>query len=102
MTLGDLITHLENVPQERIIKHGFSNPHSYRGYYDELAFEPTENISVADMLEAARSALNNTFEGYKGGYYKMDEYTNVWLSNYGEASEESIGPTLLNYILNDV
>ena len=35
MTLGELIKRLEALPQDMILQHGFSHPHSYRGYYVE-------------------------------------------------------------------
>lgn len=101
MTLSELIKALEAADQTRVVPRGFSNPHSYRGYYQDLAFEAASNITVAEMLAAARGALGQTFEGYKGGEYKMGEYTEVWLAAYG-CCGESIGPTLLSYMLGEV
>ena len=85
-TLGDLIKRLEEEDPNRMVQLGFARPHSYRGFYDELAFEPKENVTIGDMLEAARSALGKTFTGYKGGDYVMEEFTYVWLSYYGSHS----------------
>lgn len=99
MTLGELIKALEAEDPNLVLPTGFHRPHSYRGYYDELAFEPAEDITIAAMLAAARSALNATFTGYKGGDYVMGEYTSCWLSGYGTASGESIGPTLLRLMI---
>ena len=98
MTLGELIERLEAADPDRIVRVGFSNPHSYRGHYVELAFEPAENVTVASMLEAARSALGSTYEGWKGGDFTMHEYTDVWLAIEGRTGE-GIGPTLLDYML---
>ena len=97
-TLGELIKRLEKEDPGRIVPFGFSRPHSYRGYYDELAFEPKENITIGEMLEAAQSALGKTFMGYKGGEYVMDEFTYVWLSEYGTTGE-TLGPILLELLL---
>lgn len=98
MTLGELIERLEQAPRDQVVPLGFNNPHSYRGYYEDLAFEPAENVTVGEMLDAARSALGKTFEGYKGGDYTMHEYTDVWLASYSFTGE-SIGPVLLDYML---
>ena len=100
MHLVDLIEFLEKVKDKsRRVVLGFSNAHSYRGYYDELAFEPCPDVTVQSMLDDAKSALNATFQGWKGGQYLMTEYTNVWLANKGETGE-GIGEVLLNFMLN--
>ena len=51
MQLGELIKRLEVEQQNQIVPMGFDSPHSYRGDYYCLAFEPAENISVAEMLK---------------------------------------------------
>jgi hypothetical protein len=101
MTLGELIEALKQEDPARVIKLGFNEPHSYRGYYERLAFEPRENVSVGSMLEAARAALGSTYEGYKGGDYTMDEYTDCYLAHYGSCGDEISG-LLLRYMLADV
>lgn len=101
MTLAELIGVLEKADPARVAPVGFSNPHSYRGYYCCVAFEPKENATVAEMLESAKSALGATFSGYKGGEYKMDNSTDVYLAEYGRLGEE-IGPVLLGYMLGNI
>jgi hypothetical protein len=94
MTLGQLIEVLEKLPQDYVFKHGFYWPHSYRGYYEQMAFAPKENTSVKDMLDAARSAVGATFEGYKGGDYIMTKSTKCWLAQYGRSgfgANETLG-----------
>lgn len=98
MQLGELIKRLEVEQQNQIVPMGFDSPHSYRGDYYCLAFEPAENISVAEMLKCAKEALNSTFDGYKGGEFEMTEYTDVYLATYGDCGE-GIGDILLNYML---
>lgn len=98
MYLKELIEALEAADQSHVCEMGFAHPHSYRGYYDQLAFEPARNVRVADMLDCAREALGATYEGYKGGDYTMGEYTDVWLAKYG-CCGEGIGPVLLGYML---
>ena len=97
--LGGIIDRLEREDPARILPLGFANPHSYRGDYADLAFEPIADISIGDMLDAARSALGATFEGYKGGEYQMRTHTDCWISRYGEDSDNKIGPLLLELLL---
>lgn len=98
MTLGSLIKTLEDANPDKIVKIGFGYPHSYRGYYDDLAFEPRYMVTVSFMLAAAKSALGSTYPGWKGGEYTMNEYTTVWLAYEGQEGE-GIGPVLLSYML---
>jgi len=97
MTLGKLIEYLEEVSPNIIAPIGFSSPHSYRGYYDQLAFVPRRNVTVGKMLADAKYAVGKTFTGWKGGEYKMDLFTDVWLAFMG-CSGESIGSILLAYM----
>jgi len=104
MILKDLIQALEeeyNLNPDYIVKLGFAYPHSYRGFYDALAFELVEHITISEMLNEAKSAPGKTFEGYKGGDFLMTEYSEVYLANYGELGEE-LGPMLLKFILNQI
>jgi len=98
-TLGELIVELEKHDPELVVPHGFNDPHSYRGYYEDLEFTPAVNITIGAMLEAATSALGATFEGWKGGDYTMRTHTAVWVGQEGEHGGETIGPLLLKYML---
>jgi hypothetical protein len=100
MYLQNLINLLEAADPTQVVPMGFHNPHSYRGYYRDLAFEPKEGAAVSEMLDCAKSALGTTYQGYKGGDFVMSEYTEVWLANEGDTGE-SIGPVLMNYMLNN-
>jgi hypothetical protein len=97
--LGGIIARLEQEDPARVLPIGFANPHSYRGDYSDLAFEPVRDIKIGDMLAAARSALGTTFEGYKGGDNTMDEHTDCWISEHGCSSDNKIGPLLLELML---
>lgn len=99
LNLGGLISRLEREDPNRVLPLGFANPHSYRGDYSELAFEPVPRIRIGDMLAAARTALGATFEGYKGGDYLMTEHTSCWIARYGEDSDNQLGPLLLELLL---
>jgi hypothetical protein len=100
MTLSELIKELERHDPEKRVVLGFNSPHSYRGYYDELAFEPAESVTVGEMLDSAREALGATYDGYKGGEYEMSEHTDCWLAYYGSTGE-TIGHNFLRLILGD-
>lgn len=94
MTLGELIETLSKEDPELVLPRGFARPHSYRGYYEQLAFEPDEHVAVGDMLKSAREALGAVYDGYKGGHYTMTEDTQCWLAEYGCTGEELSAPTL--------
>lgn len=96
--LDELIAILEAHDPATVVKVGFADPHSYRGYYHEVAFEPAANVTVGAMLADARAALGATYQGYKGGDYTMSGYTSVWLASYG-CTGESLGRVLLTLLL---
>lgn len=100
MTLGELISFLEQRNPELVVRLGFDSAHSYRGYYEQLAFTPARDVTVGTMLASARNALGETFTGYKGGEFTMHEYTRVWVSERG-CTGESIGPALLAYMVGE-
>lgn len=90
MNLGELISILEGLPADA--KVGLSNPHSYRGYYEQLAFEPCEPRPVADVLTDARACVGAVFEAYKGGEYRMGLKTIVNCAKYGELNDDELTP----------
>lgn len=99
LKLGDLIEALKNFPDKnKVLPCGFNKPHSWRGIYEELAFEPAENITVFEMLSAAESAVGTVYQGWKGGDFKMDLDSPVHLSKEGN-SDDFLGAFLLHYML---
>jgi hypothetical protein len=99
MELIELITTLEAADPDLVLPDGFTNPHSYRGFYEQLAFEPAENVRVGDMLADAKRALGTVYEGWKGGDFLMDEYTECWLAEEGHGGGETLGPVLVRLML---
>ena len=97
--LGELIERLERGDPTRVLPVGFGSPHSYRGYYEDVAFEIKRDVTVGSMLDAARSALGATFQGWKGGDYEMGEYTGCWLVYEEGDTGESIGAVFLQLLL---
>ena len=90
MTLGELIAALAEHDPVTVLRHGFRYPHSYRGFYEQLAFVPAENVAVGTLLKTARDALGSTFTGWKGGDYRMSESTTVWFAFEGNSDGDVI------------
>jgi hypothetical protein len=87
MTLGALIAELKKHDPAAVLRDGFARPHSYWGDYARLAFEPSVNVSIGSMLACAEDADGRTFEGPKGGTFRMSALTPVYLAWYGEVGE---------------
>jgi hypothetical protein len=80
---------------------GFTHPHSYRGYYRDLAFEPARNVPLSAMLSDARGALGATYQGWKGGDFTMHRYTDCWLAYEGHGAGETLGRLLFSMMLGE-
>jgi len=101
--LSQLIAYLEEEVKknpDKIMRFGFGDPHSYRGFYEDIAFELKENVPVKNMLADAKRALGSTYTGYKGGEYVMGKYTDVYLADYGDTGM-SISSFLLELMFRD-
>lgn len=91
MTLGDLIKTLSGLDSLALIDE-ITNPHSYRGYYCDLAFERgTGRMRAADALKMCNSCMGKVFEGYKGGDFVMGELTPVWITYEGNIGVRIMG-----------
>lgn len=88
MRLREVIQRLEAIPADTVFTPGFGHPHSYRGYYEQLAFEPSGCTTAGDMLAYARSAVGSVFEGYKGGEYQMGLDTKCHIASYSKTAED--------------
>lgn len=94
MKLGGLIKLLESLNPKETLPVGLSNPHSYRGYYDDLAFEPIKKESkVSDILKVVRDCVGQTFTGYKGGDFTMDESSTIWIAHYSCTADKDESPS---------
>lgn len=83
MTLGKLIDCLSAIPDTEEVPN-ICSPHSYRGYYSDLAFEQHEGVRrVSELLDECRAAMGEVFIGYKGGEFIMGRNTPVWIAEYG-------------------
>lgn len=82
MTLGKLIEALEAMPANARVAN-LQDAHSYRGYYEDLAFELYDDTRpAAELLAECKAAMGGVFEGYKGGKFVMGERTPVWVAEY--------------------
>ena len=71
---------------------------SYRGDYSQLALSwsthesqfKNESLFVEDLIKILEAADGNVFQGYKGGSYKMDRHTLVWVDNSGKYTGTAI------------
>ena len=78
MTLFEFKKHIESSEDGTIFNYGISDPFSWRGAYDEVAFEILEEgMSKEDILERIQKAYEGVFIGYKGGEYQYHDYTTV-------------------------
>ncbi len=94
--LGEMIGWLQEMDQSRTVRNGFGAPHSDRGHYSDLAFDPVDETTFGKMLSYARSAVGETFHGYKGGEYVMHHHTDVLIGEWG-CCGENITDTHLRY-----
>lgn len=99
LTLGGLIKALTVVDPDLRVSYGFGAPCSHRWDYSELAFVAKRDTTVGEMLAQARSALGQTFTGWKGGEYTMDELTPVNLVRSPRDVGETLGKALLMLML---
>jgi len=97
MTIGLLLDALgREDPKAKVAIAGhersrFCSPHSYRGYYHDLAFEVEDgSMTVNELMILLNSIIGQEFEGYKGGMYRMDFDTRIWVSAYGVNSGDYV------------
>jgi len=102
MDLGTLIKWLEIQHPDLVVKNGFSTPHSDRGDYYNVAFTPEASAKLGDMLSHAKSAIGASFTGWKGGEYRMEEYTPCYIGRYGECGEEITSYTLRYWLVTGI
>ena len=101
LNLGQFIVALQKVPEDwrdevRIMfrwgRADVGSLCSYRGYYDRLAlgFDGSGCESVGSLLKKCLATVGETFEGYKGGNYRMGFDTLLHVANYGDTSDTRI------------
>jgi hypothetical protein len=100
-TLDDLIIRLEQEEDKSaVLNIGFHHPHSYRGIHQDLAFEIRYNMTIQQILDEVKSALDSTYTNIKGGKYTMHSYTDVWIVyEEDDGSAEMLGSLMLELLL---
>ena len=106
LTLGEAISQLSSCAPDIHIAFDFNGrgprkAMSYRGYYEDLAFDwmddddpedPAPGVGMCGpWLSACRAALGKTFQGYKGGDYVMTAETPLWVAQRGETGRAMLG-----------
>lgn len=84
-----VIDSLEGVGKDKNVYPG--EEMSYRGYYCDLAFEPSDKPkTVEEFATQVGNALGRTYEGYKGGDFRMEDKTPLWISEYSMCNNIAI------------
>ena len=100
VVLGDILDAFQQLDQDLILPIGLAEPHSYRGDYMDLAFEAVSDATVGDVTNMLGSCIGATFEGYKGGDYRMTRNSWCWIAPYGTSGGDHIGPVLLHLLIS--
>ncbi len=98
LTLGQAIERLSKFEESESIRFDYAdkapgNPHSYRGYYSDLCFEPCkicEFAKAGSFLKDLKESLNEKFTGWKGGDFYMGEDTPLWVAIEGDCGRAII------------
>lgn len=98
LSLGGLIELLEQRPKDEVVRFDFGyfvprSFHSYRGFYGHLALSYMDapvDVTVELLLHRLRDAIDKTFEGYKGGSFRMHLQTPIWVAEEDEAPSTAI------------
>ena len=78
MNLQEFKNYIEHSESGKVFEYGISQPFSWRGSYDEVAFEILQSpMSREDILKNIEIAYNETFYGYKGGEFRYSGFTPV-------------------------
>jgi hypothetical protein len=112
LTLGELIGKLERIDSKsqsgdvKRVDYDFgtsypTNIDSWRGDYSHAAlgyklsgYDSNKGhhgyIEIDALLEELKSSLDKTYEGWKGGDYRYDEDTPLWIANPGNSGNTAI------------
>ena len=79
MTLSQFKSFIESLPDNSTFDYSLSQPFSWRGSFDEVAFDIYDQPSTkSEVLWAINLAYDKKgFKGYKGGTYFYDDDTCV-------------------------
>lgn len=102
LTLGEVIATLNSIHPDIPVKNGWAcgSAHSYRGDSSCLAFELIGETTVGELLDEARRACGNIYDGWKGGEYKMNKDTPCYVATEGRSGDE-LSAFYLKAIINE-
>lgn len=94
LRLGELIDSMKRCKKDASVIFDFGGAvptgiDSWRGVYAELSLQwgggryGDDYPKVSDVLEILSAAVGKTYTGWKGGEYRMDRDTPVWVDNRG-------------------
>lgn len=95
ITLGELLDRIPDHDEIISVVYDFgllipTKPDSYRGYYDHLALgwvdQDADDVSASLFRSWIERALEIEYMGYKGGVYRMDRDTPIWVARWGQTS----------------
>ena len=109
-SLGDLIERLspiplmqepwgERLPEPKTVRFDFGNTmpielSSYRGSYEELSIiysgDYDKRLTVEQFLARLKTAVGETFQGWKGGDFVMDTITPLWVVSEPRNMSETV------------
>lgn len=90
MNLGELFDKFKSLTNnDFVFTVGFNNPHSYRGYYNDLAFEICNFVNLREIKASIEEGLKESFTGYKGGELSYSKTTRTHLSAYSMCNNNS-------------
>lgn len=96
ITLGELLDRIPDHDEITSVVYDFGRliptaPDSYRGYYDHLALgweeQDANDVSAGLFRLWLEQALELEYTGYKGGVYRMDSDTPIWVARWGQTSD---------------
>jgi hypothetical protein len=107
MSLGQIISECKAIQSKGYKCHDGSHPgvsfdfecarpthfDSWRGIYAELAIGFSFDGAypeLPDFIRMAELAVEETFDGYKGGEYTMSRDTPVWVANWGNSGSTAV------------
>jgi hypothetical protein len=91
MNISDIITELHRFDGSTFVTMKYNHVEgnwgdldSYRGYYSELSVDSGDEVAdVSYVIKTLSEAIGRTFNGYKGGNYKMSGGTELYWAEYG-------------------
>lgn len=71
-----------------VVKNGFGSGSTYRGYYDQVAFEPKENVTIGSMYTAVFGMQKGSLQGKNSHDTPVTDYTLVNIAEYNDCGED--------------